>query len=167
MRVTDTPAALPACCIFCPGSVRRRYIDTGLQEDFYGAVYICEECVLAMGRMLGMKSEEEVGNIIDNHMRDADEMFRLQTRLAAAEEAIHGLVGMFGRDTGPDLYSPGLLPDDPNLDKFHELVSSGAQGSADSMGEGTGAPSEPLHDEGVDLVPPDDNGGGGEFRLAL
>lgn len=58
MQVIQNPLVPPACCIFCPGSVRDQYIDTEISFEFYGAILVCDQCIANMGAMLGMASVE-------------------------------------------------------------------------------------------------------------
>ena len=45
MTVVDVPQALPRQCIRCKNGGRDRvYIDTGVDEEFYGVIYICSKC---------------------------------------------------------------------------------------------------------------------------
>lgn len=158
MFLTDTPAALPNCCIFCPGSVRRRYIDTTLQQEFYGAVFICEECVTSMAQMFGMATQGQVEVTLDDMRTHEDEIFELRRKLAAAEEAVRGLTGMLFADRDPG--SPGEFRlDDRSVDEE-------SPGGTDSLGTGAGTPPEPLHDEGVAVVS-DDADSPQSFNLRL
>lgn len=45
--VTEFPEHLPQKCIGCGAGQAdgRRYIDTGMSEDFYGVIYICGHCI--------------------------------------------------------------------------------------------------------------------------
>jgi hypothetical protein len=41
------PPMLPSCCWICNGTPDgvKQYVDIGIQQDYYGAVYICTDCL--------------------------------------------------------------------------------------------------------------------------
>lgn len=66
MRVLDAgiPLVLPAQCVACGyGGNDRRYVDFGLDLEFYGVVYLCENC-------MNIWFNEWNSPLIDSYKRD-------------------------------------------------------------------------------------------------
>lgn len=89
MQVIQNPLIPPACCIFCPGSVRNQYIDTEISFEFYGAILVCDQCVGNMGAMLGMASVETnaVKNNKINHLEV--ENYELMKQVVVLRSAVN------------------------------------------------------------------------------
>lgn len=54
LHILDKPVALPGKCSLCgdTGSDNRKFIDFGLQLDWYGAVYFCSECIKELAQAI-------------------------------------------------------------------------------------------------------------------
>lgn len=167
MIVTDAPAALPSSCIRCPGSTRKRYIDTDLHIEFHGAVYICDECVTEMGRLLGMLSADQAEDLFtDLSLRDS-EVYELKRKVAGLEAAVRGLADA-GFEPVPQRRDPGILSSDvAGQGDISTGAESLAPSGADNLGEGAGTAPQPGDDEQLAGVRSDDGGNGGNFRLSL
>lgn len=161
MQIVIHPQALPACCIFCPGSVRDRYIDTELQIEFHGAVYICDTCILSMGRMIGMISKEQAEILILENTETSTRMFHLQRRQAALESSLRDLA-----DAGYDNVrlnehgdlSAHFADDESLLADGTRALPERTQGAAAILGSRAGTPPESSNDEGLGVVHADDGG---------
>lgn len=95
VTVMDYPVALPGRCAICGyggGDSNRRFIDFGLQLDYYGAVNFCTECIREVAESIGYvprefldKAEEEIVHLrtlVDNNTAVADVVGRLRSDLA-------------------------------------------------------------------------------------
>jgi nicotinamidase-related amidase len=60
-RILDVPDMQPGKCANCGASKNdgRKYIDFGLQVDWYGVVHLCGECVKDIARTMGLFTELE------------------------------------------------------------------------------------------------------------
>lgn len=56
-KAVDFPTALPGCCYTCR-THEGPFIDTDIQEDMYGAVYLCLQCLTEMAAEFGFTSPE-------------------------------------------------------------------------------------------------------------
>lgn len=159
MQVVKHPQALPANCVMCPGSVRERYIDTEMQFDWYGALYICEECVTVMGRMFGMISKGQADAIIQEHTETSTRMFHLQRRQAALEAGLRDLADAgydnVRLDEHGDL-SAHFADDESLLSDGTRALQDRAQGAAAILGSRAGTAPESGDDEELGVVRTDD-----------
>jgi hypothetical protein len=64
--IVDKPTAMPAKCRICSvgsDSDREWWIDTGVMEEWYGAVYYCSTCLTQMANMAGFLSIEQAAEL--------------------------------------------------------------------------------------------------------
>lgn len=93
-QLVDTPP-LPGKCAICGYSAsgenepddRRRYVDFGLDIDYYGVVVFCTECVHSLVTQLGYALPSEV----DEMRTHLGEALGELSRLSVAVEGISGL----------------------------------------------------------------------------
>lgn len=141
-RQTHSPEALPASCLFCPGSVREWYIDCEYDIEFHGAMYVCKECMLEMARKAGFYSTEETEKQRMLVVETQERNFELQKRIAGLEKAIEGLM-----DAG---YRPGSRPITINrLGPAPALSDQPTLPGTIDVGNGKRETSEPVDDEGL------------------
>ncbi len=169
MQIVTHPAALPACCVVCRGGVGP-FVDTELQFDWYGAMYICSDCILHTGRMIGMISKDQAEKLIAENVAASEARFELETKLArltTLESTLNDLVdsGVLGSRLGV-AGSSGRSGE--ALSDFLKVVDGssgeGAPGAEDDLESGAGKAAEPLHDEGVDVLRSDERQSG-EFII--
>lgn len=129
-QLVDSPA-LPGKCAVCGYSAsgesepsdRRRYIDFGMDLDYYGAVVICTTCIEEVATGMGYILPERADEIINESERVKSE----NARLGAAVEVVNGLADVLiagGWVTFRD--DSDAVPGEPIL----KVVDSG-QGSDD------------------------------------
>src|SRR3954466_860008 len=60
-RILDVPDVAPAKCANCGSSKNdgRKYVDFGLQVDWYGVVYFCGLCLADIARDMGLFKQVE------------------------------------------------------------------------------------------------------------
>ena len=117
--------------------------------EWWGAVYICDECAVAIGRLYGMATPEDVVALRKEMDDSAEEFYELRRENSAMREVVRGFTALFAGDESGAASSSimaGALADEGALEPTH------------SVGEGTGAPSESVHDKGMDVVHSDDRG---------
>ncbi len=158
MQAVSKPGALPGSCVMpaCGSATRRQYIDTGLQFEFYGAVYICDLCLGEMARLIGFLEPEYVQELKNKLEEAQNDNYLLTRQVDGLRMAVDGLSLARGT-SGTDTVSAALLAasdDDAEPRGGQEGVDSGEVG-----------PPEPLHDEGVAKLP--DDASGNEFRLSI
>jgi hypothetical protein len=61
---TTSPGALPGQCRTCGSAVKLPMVDLGYSEDYYGAVYLCIECVTEIANEFGYISPKTFENNI-------------------------------------------------------------------------------------------------------
>lgn len=78
------PPCQPGCCAMC-GSTTGRFIDFGLQLDWYGAVYFCWDCITQIANALEyinqaqwkpIKAYNDELRVINNNLLDQNEALR-------------------------------------------------------------------------------------------
>jgi hypothetical protein len=84
MQIVETPTALPGQCKFCGPSDRKLYLDTGMSEEFYGAWFICNECVNYIADLFGYIHPERARSI-------QSESARILTENIALIETVNSL----------------------------------------------------------------------------
>ena len=132
--------ALPGCCYFCHSSNREGYVDTKQSIDFYGAVYICDACIMEMAHLFGMLSSD-TRDIYEAKLRTLEEEnFDLKVKITGLEQAIDGL-RIAGRIPGPD---PVRVS---NVDS--ENGNSESEQRTPELDSGAGTDDEQGDDEGV------------------
>lgn len=162
MHITDNPLALPASCIFCPGSVREWYVDTEYDVEFHGALYICNKCLAEMGRLANFTTPEDTEALNKKIAHLEEDNFNLSTKVDGLERAINGMVdGGYARPGGARLGSDSLNVSAPKMAEYP------AQRTTEDVGVGTGAFAESSNDEGVAELSDDASSDGGEFKLRV
>lgn len=68
-KVLDQPYSLPSKCSFCGighnEDGKRQFIDTMLELDYYGVVYICSTCFIEIAKALGFLSPQQYTRVAD------------------------------------------------------------------------------------------------------
>lgn len=69
-KIVDQPYALPSKCAFCGighnEDGRRVFIDTTLDLDWYGVVYICSTCFIQVAQALGFIAPEAWEKVVES-----------------------------------------------------------------------------------------------------
>lgn len=80
MNRVDEPLLFPACCLLCRSAERSGYIDRLGMNVIGERLYICVECILDMGRKIGMlgpqeiAAAEEAGELLDEISAERDQL---------------------------------------------------------------------------------------------
>ncbi len=136
--IVEVPSALPGSCKCCGSASKKFYIDTGTQEEFYGAVYYCNDCMGEMAELAGYVTP--IANLKIVEMLE-ELLAEREDTLTKVEEVINAV-------------SNGLKFDNPSVTNDHllETVRSLKQKlsrGTSELGEGTGTPPESSNDEGM------------------
>lgn len=167
MLVVSSPQALPGSCYFCGSASRKAYIDTLVQVEFHGAMYICDICLYDMLNLLGGLSEEQA-----TELRNALEF--VQTELQNKNKEIEGLKRAVDGLTTARRYS-GLDTDVPSLSNpvsIPEIVQGNTDGESESesrVATDSGGVAEQNSNEQLDRVRKssgDDGSSESDFKLA-
>lgn len=158
MQVVEKPGALPGQCVMpaCGSASRSRYLDTGLQFEFYGAVYLCDLCLGEMARLFGFLEPEYVQELKDKLEAAETDRYRLQRQVDGLRMVVDGFT--IARGTGgADSVSTAL--------SAAEMADAEPGEGEEGLDGGASRPSESLHDSGVAELPDDE--GGHEFQLSI
>lgn len=99
-RITDIPDTQPGKCSNCGGFSRdgRKYVDIGVDVEFYGALLFCSLCIADIARTLGLFKAYEIKII-----QLEEEINRLKTQTVDTEDlkntvlqTYEKVVGYFG-----------------------------------------------------------------------
>lgn len=161
MHITDNPLALPASCLFCPGSVREWYVDTEYDVEFHGALYICNKCLAEMARLANYTTPEDTEAFNKKISHLEEDNFSLSTKVDGLERAINGMVDGGYRRGGADVSAYRLNVPAP------EMAELPTQPTIENVGVGARAFAEPSDDERVAELSDDASSDGGEFKLRV
>jgi hypothetical protein len=139
--INGTPQALPGSCYLCSSATRKRYIDLNTQVEFHGAMYLCEECITAMGDELGLLSTKKADRLRSENKRLRDIIEVHEEENKAIKKVLDGysdVRAFIGSDSDS---SDGATVAEFSLSEREDSVDGGEEG-----------PSKPSNDEGVDDV---------------
>lgn len=141
--VVDVPLAAPGKCRVCGGVSKDWYVDLQYNEEYYGAVYYCCECISHLAKVCGFLVPAEK-DILECKLEAAEiEAYNLRVRTDGLEQALDGLRSagfLVSRDLGDD-HSVSLSP--------VEAGEARESTTGDSLGTGEGEAPEPSDDERV------------------
>lgn len=165
-QIVTRPAAQPGCCYVCRNGNAAWYLDTGAYEEFFGVVYICNDCIAQMAVTVGYFTPEQRVEFEERIMQLGNELAESTARIYGMEQIINGYSAL-GVHNPPDV--PVLSSDSPS----DSLGSEGpdqdstdsAQHGEDEMGVGEGNPPEPTNDEALGDVRPTSDPS--DFKLSL
>ena len=104
IKLLSNPDALPAKCAICgyPGGDQRKFVDFGLDIDYYGVIYLCTDCMNEIAVGIGYLLPEVVTKITaENELlkealkvaqADQEILYELRTHLGLFSGTIHGPV---------------------------------------------------------------------------
>lgn len=148
MQLVDKPMALPGQCKGCGTGDRGPFLDTGWQEEFYGAIYFCRDCTIDMASYYDLVSPEKYASLQAELGRAKQEITKLEIKLRANSqimEGVDGLVDLRFSDRVDSQFSA-----DVPIDVELEATDLGEA----SLAEGTGESPKPSNVKGVgDLRP--------------
>lgn len=129
-----TEPALPAKCIGCNNDVKPDFplIDTSASLDYYGAILLCQNCVLEMAKLLDLVPETELhkevqlGNELAVRLQEANKKV----------EALEGVVSAYG-------LGQFTIDSEPVLD-IHAAKSEKSGSTGKKSGSGSKGKREPV-----------------------
>lgn len=141
-QVVEQPSALPGCCFLCRAAStdRKWFVDVGLQEEFYGAVYLCNACITEISETVGWSTPDRTDDFIFEiaTLREQNDMLRDQIRaLMTMEAAIGDYVRARGGSLDPVLGSIGNTAQLSLLQTDSEFEGASDWGEASEQDEGT------------------------------
>lgn len=136
----ETPVAAPGCCKCCGSATKKFYIDTGTQEEFYGAVYYCCECIGEMANLAGFVSP--IANFETLELLEG-----LYNERQAYQAVVKDFIDVARRNL--DLSLIINTPDDSILESINSLKQKLSVGKSE-LGEGERTSTESSNDEGMD-----------------
>lgn len=80
----------PNKCMAC-GSFHGTFIDFGLNDDWYGAVYFCSDCVSDMATQLGYASPSQRRALISSNQIHLEKRHQLEEELKRYKDAVDAL----------------------------------------------------------------------------
>src|SRR3954462_2539350 len=84
-KVVEHPSALPGECFLCRGVSAGRdwFVDLGLDFEFHGRVYLCNECLAEICEIIGYLVPAHAQELKSQLAALQNENYRLQADLAA------------------------------------------------------------------------------------
>jgi hypothetical protein len=174
--IVEVPQAAPGECLLCRGEASNRqwFVDTGISWDYYGAIYICNECVLEITHILGFITPQEAVELKTDRDVLAGEVHHLSVQLASLhslENAVDDFLESRNRLAGLRVGSSVPISSEPATDSSVESIDGGAEGGSPptegSVGSGAGTTPESDDDEGMAELHSDAGPDGSEFTLNI
>lgn len=98
IQVLDQPVAAPAICVVCkagggklPQGERLKFIDFGMDIEYYGAVYFCSNCIVNVAYALGYYGPAEMAAVESKLARLYIEHAEMKDQNDALRNALHSL----------------------------------------------------------------------------
>lgn len=94
LKVLNNPELAPGVCFLngCVGDGERKFIDFGKNIEWYGAIYICTQCIVEVVEAADFVPVATFDKLHDAYRSLEIEHRQLQNRYAPFEEAINNVV---------------------------------------------------------------------------
>lgn len=158
--IVEQPGALPGSCLLCNGShteERNWFVDTQLQAEWHGAVYICKLCLIEMAETVGFATPPVVSALRETVLELQRQNFNLQTEVSAFHD-MEKAIDSFARSRAARRHPSRSSDSSASTLHVHEpdeSTESDSSGGEDSLGAGEGTPPESVDGEGVVELRPD------------
>lgn len=154
------PYALPAVCFKCNTGQESRdwFIDFNFNMEMFGAVIICNECVVAMAHAAGMITATEATKLTNENSRLKELTEELKTTIFGLEQAIDGL-----RIAG----SVSRVDPDVSVDLGVDSTEQDSQLGESNMVADSGEIDESSDDTNLAGLSDANSNGAGVFKLSL
>lgn len=151
--VEDGAYVAPGICVTCGrhgNSDERGMVDTGVDQDYYGVIYVCSMCVLEMAEQYGAASPAtQLNNLAATELLERT-LQETKNRLAKAERILDGIGGLHLLDADLPSTSDSI---EPVVEVVEEEADESAGPVSDSVDPGEALQSaidEPSAIEGPD-----------------
>lgn len=100
IQIISNPTALPGTCVLCHGpGDGRKFLDFGLDIDFYGQVLFCDRCLTPVAEALNYVPFDEYKKCADILQEALDRGIALENDNNRLRSLLDGLVGHSSSDT--------------------------------------------------------------------
>lgn len=146
LKVLNNPELAPGVCFLngCVGDGERKFIDFGRNIEWYGAVYICTQCIIEVVEAADYIPVAAYDALHSEHRKLKVELDQLKAKYAPFEEAIKNVV-----DSPPSGFGMVLHPSNASVSRIEvaEVNESANRESVDA---------ESKTDESASVEGPDD-----------
>ena len=146
MQLVDKPQALPGQCKGCGAADKFGYIDTGWQEEFYGAIYFCRDCVLDMASYYGAVAPEQYTRSKRELMEAQQKIVWLEMQYRANIKILEGIDGLV------DLRTSGGIDSLSDSSVVVDSTAEESEGERIDVAEGTRGLIKPSDDKDLGVV---------------
>lgn len=136
---------LPGICKSCGSSTKEKYLDTGTQENDYGAILFCVECVNHFASLFGYLNPSKIEEL----RRLAETQYLLNLSLQDRVEKLTGAIDGLVRSG----YSSDIDFVELDLVYLNEICAQPAQPATIVVESGEESTPEPNPSEGFDSLP--------------
>lgn len=147
-KAVEFPTALPGCCYTCR-THEGPFIDTGIQEDMFGAIYLCLKCISEMANEFNFATPRQVESLNRRLQKRFEETQFLKSQNEALKEENNGLrmaVASSVNDYDVRNAGSGLSDNEDKLESDSESGTSESEGF-DLFGDESSGHSEPSADK--------------------
>lgn len=124
MFITNSPA-LPARCVVCYSDAKsnQSFIDFGMQLDFYGAILICDLCMVNAAELVGFIPVAKFLETQQENRKLASSLFTANAKVKILESFVASYL------SDPEFSFDAMLSANPDLSLFEGLTDSDDAGS--------------------------------------
>lgn len=149
VAVLDSPQAAPARCYYCGGSSKSSYLDTGIQIEFYGALYFCNECMEFLSQKMGYINPDYAKDLEAKNLYLIHENEELKRKLDSLLNAFKELQGVIQVDLDTDSFLNNPLNNYFGLSESSDPIDGESQEGTRELVTGEKGPSEQTSIEGM------------------
>lgn len=132
-QILNTPVLAPGVCFTCGASDSehgRVYIDFGKQIDWYGAVYLCSECIREVAEAIGFIPVDKFNNLYDDNKK-------LQILVDQANKSLENIRNVYadlfaGRVDVPSSFDDVSSTDSTDATTVDEILRIDVSGDSDA-----------------------------------
>lgn len=135
LKVLDNPELAPGICFLngCVGDGKRKFIDFGKNIEWYGAVYVCTQCIIEVAEAAEYIPVASFDKLHNDYRELKINYDQLAAKYAPFEEAIKNVMDSPFPGFGMVLHPSNMRSDSNTSDKLDESDSTGAaQGESEA-----------------------------------
>jgi hypothetical protein len=129
IQVFNAPIAAPGVCFLCGsagGSDNRKFIDFGKQIEWFGAVYLCTECLREASEAMGYIQKSIFERLYTEHRQLEIKHAQLQRHNEVISDALGSYVGVSSSDSVDSVIDtvPAISLPEPHVEHESKNVDS-------------------------------------------
>lgn len=163
MEVVNVLMALPGSCLLCGGASKQRYMDFRISLEFYGALYICDECFFAGAQLFGFMTPDQVSELKREVEEAREKLLDLEIKNSSLNQAVQSMAtANFGNNkvmvvlesVSDSVHSFDSSTSDSSASVLEDsdISTEDSRDRTEQLDFGAGTSDESSDDEGVDKL---------------